>query len=716
MACPMGFSSPPPPPSAARDHDSSPTGKSSSSSHSPTSPEPSPHRSGSTTSCTALGEENECNGAGAKRKLDLKGLCQGLASIVFPSVGIVSLTFRRVFSTFGQDDIIDDFLDNEGLDSKFSTESLANYYDSRPNSCLEDLLIHVTTKGAKILGLEYTVFMERFGEEFFCLCFEQYGTFLQALGGSLVEFYSNIDGLQQHIASLKLTNNHRPPSFRCSTRDDERHILLHMYTESTCISQSMAGQIKMASILLFNSFVDVQMGERVGNHSVYIIQPLLDEVHPSCDKNRLGHPIQSISTLSTRRKDAKLSVNTFSSAFPFHVMFNRQLLIKQLGDTIVRMMAQALAADGLNFNSYFKVLSPPMERVTFENILANINLCYVIATTCVLSGLSSTESKYSSIEVTGQMIYVPESDCILFLGSPRVGKLEELTGRGLYLADIPIHDATRDLILVGEESRAQDGLKKRMDKLKSQVEEASGNLDSERQKNVDLLNLIFPEAVAKKLWRGEPVPAQTIEGVSMLFSDIVGFTAICSTATPFMVVNMLNSLYTEFDSFCGILDVYKVETIGDAYCVASGLHKSSNTHAQLAAKMAIKMMEAAAAVKSHQGNALRMRIGLHTGEIVAGIVGQKMPRYCLFGNNVTLANKMESHSEALKINVSPTTHVLLAETGVYHFEERARDTLPAAFPANIPGNPYFLYGYDTNPDDPVDVELFGDKKHVEIPT
>ncbi|XP_030836089.1 guanylate cyclase soluble subunit alpha-2-like [Strongylocentrotus purpuratus] len=631
-------------------------------------------------------------------------------------VGIVSLTFRRVFSTFGHDDIIDDFLDNEGLDSKFSIESLTNYYDSRPNSCLEDLLIHVSTKGAKILGLEYTVFMERFGEEFFCLCFEQYGTFLQALGGSLVEFYSNIDGLQQHITSLKLTSNHKAPSFRCSTRDDDRHILLHMYTESTCISQSMAGQIKMASILLFNSFVDVQMGERVGNHSVYIIQPLLDETHPNCDKDRLGHPVQSITNMSTRRKDAKLSVDTFTSAFPFHVMFNRQLLIKQLGDTIMRMMATALAADGLNFSSYFKVLSPPLEKVTFESILANINLCYVITTTCVLSGLSSTESKYSAIEVTGQMIYVPESDCILFLGSPRVGKLEELTGRGLYLADIPIHDATRDLILVGEESRAQDGLKQRMDKLKSQVEEASGNLDSERQKNVDLLNLIFPEAVAKKLWRGEPVPAQTVEGVSMLFSDIVGFTAICSTATPFMVVNMLNSLYTEFDSFCGILDVYKVETIGDAYCVASGLHKSSNTHAQLAAKMAIKMMEAAAAVKSHQGNALRMRIGLHTGEIVAGIVGQKMPRYCLFGNNVTLANKMESHSEALKINVSPTTHVLLVECGSYHFEERSRETLPAAFPATILGNPFFLYGYDTNPEEPVDAELWGDSTHVEIPT
>ena len=135
--------------------------------------------------------------------------------------------------------------------------------------------------------------------------------------------------------------------------------------------------------------------ERVGNHSVYIIQPLLDETHPNCDKERLGHPVQSITNMSTRRKDAKLSVDTFTSAFPFHVMFSRQLLIKQLGDTIMRMMATALAADGLNLNSYFKVLSPPLEKVTFESILANINLCYVITTTCVLSGLSSTESKYS---------------------------------------------------------------------------------------------------------------------------------------------------------------------------------------------------------------------------------------------------------------------------------------------------------------------------------
>ncbi|XP_071478939.1 guanylate cyclase soluble subunit alpha-2-like [Diadema antillarum] len=709
MACPLHFSSPPPP-TAGRDDDSSPTGKSSSSSHSPTSPVRSTGRSESTTSATL---PSGCDGE--KKKLDLKGLCQGLAAVVFPSVGTVSLTFRRVFSSHGQDNI-DDFLRTEGLDNEFTVEALRQVDDDDTicfKPCNEELLIHVTTKGAKILGLEYTVFMERFGEEFFSLCYELYGTFLEALGGSLVDFYSNIDGLQQHNASLKLYDDIKPPSYRCSTSDGDHTMLLHMYSDSTCISQSMVGQIKTASILLFNTFVDVQMGERVGNHSVYVIQPLRDHSNGETPYGDPAETLLNTHILSTRRKDSRLSVNTFSSAFPFHIMFNRQLLIKQLGDTIVRMMAAQLASDGLNFNSYFEVLKPSMARVTFETILANINKNYVLATK---GDSMNNHSITDSIEVTGQMIYIPESDCVLFLGSPRVSKLEELTGRGLYLADIPIHDATRDLILVGEESRAQDGLKKRMDKLKSQVEEASGNLDQERQKNVDLLNLIFPEKIAKKLWRGEKVPAETTDAVSMLFSDIVGFTAICSTATPFMVVNMLNTLYTQFDSFCGVLDVYKVETIGDAYCVAAGLHRSTNTHAQGVAKMAIKMMQAAATVMSHQGNPLKMRIGLHTGAVVAGIVGQKMPRYCLFGNNVSLANKMESHSEALKINVSPTTHVLLLETGAFHFEERARDTLPAAFPASIPGNPHFLWGYSPSPDDPQDVELFGSQDMVEIPS
>uniref|UniRef100_A0A1B0DMB9 Uncharacterized protein n=1 Tax=Phlebotomus papatasi TaxID=29031 RepID=A0A1B0DMB9_PHLPP len=98
----------------------------------------------------------------------------------------------------------------------------------------------------------------------------------------------------------------------------------------------------------------------------------------------------------------------------------------------------------------------------------------------------------------------------------------------------------------------------------------------ERKKNVSLLQLIFPAEIAESLWGGDTIEAKTHPDVTMLFSDIVGFTSICSRATPIMVINMLESLYRDFDEFCGFFDVYKVETIGDAYCVASGLHRASH--------------------------------------------------------------------------------------------------------------------------------------------
>ena len=116
-------------------------------------------------------------------------------------------------------------------------------------------------------------------------------------------------------------------------------------------------------------------------------------------------------------------------------------------------------------------------------------------------------------------------------------------------------------MLVEEQSRAQDGLKRRMDKLKNSIQQANEAVEIERKKNVDLLNLIFPASIAKALWLGQAVEAHQYDHVTMLFSDIVSFTAICSTAQPISVINMLNALYTQFDVFCGEIDVYKARNM-----------------------------------------------------------------------------------------------------------------------------------------------------------
>ena len=274
------------------------------------------------------------------------------------------------------------------------------------------------------------------------------------------------------------------------------------------------------------------------------------------------------------------------------------------------------------------------------------------------------------------MVFCPgqKKNTLMFIGSPFIDGLEGLTCNGLFLSDIPIYDATREVILVGEQARAQDGLKRRMDKLKKEVEEGHEAVSKERKKNVSLLQLIFPDEIAEKLWLGKQVDAQSFSDVTMLFSDIVGFTSICSSATPLQVISMLESLYKIFDEFCGIFDVYKVETIGDAYCVAKGLEGSNSRYdAAKVAFMAMKMIETCSKHVARSGknievyilifgiyvlllnSFLQMRIGLHTGTVLSGVVGRKMPRYCLFGHNVTIANKFESGSEANKINISLAT-------------------------------------------------------------
>uniref|UniRef100_A0A1A9VTV0 Guanylate cyclase n=1 Tax=Glossina austeni TaxID=7395 RepID=A0A1A9VTV0_GLOAU len=209
--------------------------------------------------------------------------------------------------------------------------------------------------------------------------------------------------------------------------------------------------------------------------------------------------------------------------------------------------------------------------------------------------------------------------------------------------------------------------------LEGLVQERTNQLYEEKKKTDMLLNQMLPRTVAESLKRGEPVEAECFDSVTILFSDIVSFTELCSTSTPFEVVEMLNDLYTCCDSIISNYDVYKVETIGDAYMVVSGLPlRNGKRHVGEIASLALHLLQNVTNLKIRHKptETLQLRIGIHSGPCAAGVVGLKMPRYCLFGDTVNTAARMESSGQAMKIHVSEQTYHLLESFGGYQCTER----------------------------------------------
>jgi len=235
-----------------------------------------------------------------------------------------------------------------------------------------------------------------------------------------------------------------------------------------------------------------------------------------------------------------------------------------------------------------------------------------------------------------------------------------------------VHSLNKD----NETSNLVDNLLKRMEQyatnLEGLVEERTQEYLAEKKKVEELLHQLLPPMVADQLIAGNAVQAESYDCVTIYFSDIVGFTALSSASTPMQVVTLLNDLYLAFDGVVDNFRVYKVETIGDAYMVVSGLPERHDEHASQIAQMSLALLHKVKnfTIRHRPNEQLKLRIGMHSGSAVSGVVGSKMPRYCLFGDTVNTSSRMESNGLPLKIHVSSATKEILQRDPDFHLELR----------------------------------------------
>ncbi len=232
----------------------------------------------------------------------------------------------------------------------------------------------------------------------------------------------------------------------------------------------------------------------------------------------------------------------------------------------------------------------------------------------------------------GHIIWISENACVV----------NSRTGQPLYYVGV-VEDITR----------------------RKQAESA---LNAEKEKSERLLLNILPKTIADQLKQHRTIIADRFEQATILFADIVNFTPLASRIPPTDLVNLLNEIFSIFDQLADYYKLEKIKTIGDAYMVAGGIPIAGSNHAEAVASMALDMQREIRLFKRENGQPFQLRIGIHTGPVIAGVIGLRKFIYDLWGDAVNIASRMETQGLPNRIQVTTTTWQYLKDT--FEFEER----------------------------------------------
>ncbi|KAK6627826.1 hypothetical protein RUM44_010305 [Polyplax serrata] len=374
--------------------------------------------------------------------------------------------------------------------------------------------------------------------------------------------------------------------------------------------------------------------------------------------------------------------------FPFGVIFSEEMKIMGAGEKLMLLWGNQNVL-GNHLTGHLKLRRPRGIPFVWKNILYLQSVLFElevirfapsgktgqdVETSPVHNSLALIRRRGSqgirSILLKGQMFYINDIKAMAFLCSPVINDLDELPNMGLYLNDLNIHGLSKEMILTGWQHCSRlEMMFEKAEQRSLELEKSYELLDSWKKRGDDLLYSMIPQSVAERLRNGEKrlSTCEAFDNVTILFCELADFSS--STLHDAMeVVSSMNAIFTCFDSLLDLFEVYKVETVGRVYMTVSGAPERTANHADNIANLALCL---ARQVKKLQlpSEANSIRIGMHSGSVVGGVVGLKVPRYCLFGDTVNTAARMQTTSAPGKIHISNTTFKLL-NPNLYQMESR----------------------------------------------
>ena len=385
---------------------------------------------------------------------------------------------------------------------------------------------------------------------------------------------------------------------------------------------------------------------------------------------------QNLTLTTNMAHSSTLKTSQILKLFPFFIHFDRNLDILHAGIVLRRALPNIV---GSSMDSLFSLKQPSNGSLTYAYIIGNLHMTYLIRLKSNSSVGSGNESDAMLI-FQGQMVEAVQGNSILFLGNPTAGCFLG-TSNTFFIGDLApgYYKQTVISLVCLKNSLIEHSLD-----LEKENEKYRRNCAESLFKTVEmsntLLNQLMPPHIHKAVRVGRPYgdTCEIHSEVTVLLSDMVGFTKICSQISPMEVARMLNAMYMVFDNLLSAKNsLYKAETIGDGYMVVVGIPDKQEKHAEFAADLAIDMLKGLKNIELPflENNNFSVKIGMHSGPIVAGVIGWKVPRYSVFGDTVNVVNALESTSKPHRIHISDSTYKLLSASGGYIMRTRRRSSV-----------------------------------------
>ncbi|XP_076683204.1 soluble guanylate cyclase 89Db [Andrena cerasifolii] len=522
--------------------------------------------------------------------------------------------------------------------------------------------------------------MEFFGKCFVRFCNNLgYACTVKATGRYLCDFLQNVDNI--HMQMRFTYPKMKSPSMYTTHVDPEGVVLVYRSTRQG-LTHYLMGQLFQIAKDIFETDLNITVLETSnnipGSRSVMVKFRIdFDNREYIAKTNRMKVPLG--------RELAPVSCMFLLRLFPFGVVMNKDMYILGIGDKLQAWGDSTML--NKHITEVFKLRRPKGIACTWENVMYLHSVMFELElirlndnnTSSNPENIASTSTELDrrgsqsgrSILLKGQMRYINDIKAIIFLCSPLINSLDELLNMGLYLNDLNPHGLSRELVLAGWQHCGRlEMLFEKAEHRSIELENSYALLDRWKNKSDDLLYSMIPQTVADRLRAGaSPLSTcESFESITVLFCELCDFDY--STIEGAMdIVSSMNAVFSCFDSLMDEYNVYKVETVGRVYMAASGAPDRTENHAENIADVSLQLLKHVRSLKLPSGLDIQIRIGIHSGPAVAGIVGIKVPRYCFFGDTVNTASRMQTTSLPGKVHISTDVKALLPQDR-YRIESR----------------------------------------------